>query len=150
MTRKPSTSYWRRCSVVSRTILHASASSGDTAGAGREPSSRPLPVSLDTHDAILKYPVHRLELPVVLIPSWEQPGAGNLSDKLGASWEPVIGSNAGARSLGAPGSLGAPPKNSLGAPGSLGAPPQNSLGAKKNSLAQARDNPGAAYWYIDH
>ena len=29
--------------------------------------------------------------PVVLIPSWEQPGAGNLSDKLGASWEPVIG-----------------------------------------------------------
>ena len=43
----------------------------------------------------------------VLIPNWELLGAGNLSDKLGASWEPVIGSNAGARSLGAPGSLGA-------------------------------------------
>ena len=52
---------------------------------------------------------------MVLIPSWEQLGAGNLGDKLGASWEPVIGSNVGARSLGAPGSLGAPPKNSLGA-----------------------------------
>ena len=44
-------------------------------------------------------------------PSWDQEllGAGNLSDKLGASWGPVIGSNAGARSLGAPGSPGAPP-----------------------------------------
>ena len=56
-----------------------------------------------------------LSLSVVLIPRWEQLGAGNLSDKLGAPWGPVIGSNVGARSLGAPGSLGAPQKTSLGA-----------------------------------
>ena len=37
---------------------------------------------------------------VVLIPSWEQPVVGNLSDKLGAFWELVIGSDASARSLG--------------------------------------------------
>ena len=37
---------------------------------------------------------------VVLIPSWEQPVAGNLSGKLGAFWELVIGSDASARSLG--------------------------------------------------
>ena len=52
--------------------------------------------------------------PVVLIPSWEQPVAGNLSDKLGAFWELVIGSDASARSLGIgwePGSQ----KSSLGA-----------------------------------
>ena len=34
--------------------------------------------------------------PVVLIPSWEQPVVGNLSDKLGAFWELVIGSDASA------------------------------------------------------
>ena len=52
---------------------------------------------------------------MVLIPSWEQPVAGNLSDKLGAFWELVIGSDASARSLGIgwePGSQ----KISLGAP----------------------------------
>jgi hypothetical protein len=38
--------------------------------------------------------------PVVLIPSWEQLVVGNLSDKLGAFWELVIGSDASARSLG--------------------------------------------------
>ena len=51
---------------------------------------------------------------MVLIPSWEQPVAGNLSDKLGAFWELVIGSDASARSLGVgwePGSQ----KSSLGA-----------------------------------
>ena len=37
---------------------------------------------------------------MVLIPSWEQLVAGNLSDKLGAFWELVIGSGASARSLG--------------------------------------------------
>ena len=37
---------------------------------------------------------------MVLIPSWEQPVVGNLSDKLGAFWELVIGSDASARSLG--------------------------------------------------
>ena len=53
-------------------------------------------------------------LAVVLIPSWEQPVVGNLSDKLGAFWELVIGSDASARSLGIgwePGSQ----KSSLGA-----------------------------------
>ena len=53
--------------------------------------------------------------PVVLIPDWEQPVVGNLSDKLGAFWELVIGSDASARSLGIgwePGSQ----KISLGAP----------------------------------
>ena len=51
---------------------------------------------------------------MVLIPSWEQPVVGNLSDKLGAFWELVIGSDASARSLGIgwePGSQ----KSSLGA-----------------------------------
>ena len=37
---------------------------------------------------------------VVLIPSWEQPVVGNLSDELGAFWELVIGSDASAGSLG--------------------------------------------------
>ena len=49
-----------------------------------------------------------------MIPSWEQPVVGNLSDKLGAFWELVIGSDASARSLGIgwePGSQ----KSSLGA-----------------------------------
>ena len=37
---------------------------------------------------------------MVLIPSWEQPEVGDLSDELGAFWELVIGSDASARSLG--------------------------------------------------
>ena len=52
---------------------------------------------------------------MVLIPSWEQPVVGNLSDELGAFWELVIGSDASAGSLGIgwePGSQ----KISLGAP----------------------------------
>ena len=51
---------------------------------------------------------------MVLIPSWEQPVAGNLSDKLGAFWELVIGSDASARSLGIGWEIGSP-KISLGA-----------------------------------
>jgi len=93
------------------------------------PSWEPQPAHLDasrrlrrpsvssracTGSAVGRYIKWWFKLPysksVVLIPSWELLGAGNLSDKLGASWEPVIGSNAGARSLGAPGSLGAPKK----------------------------------------
>ena len=50
---------------------------------------------------------------MVLIPSWEQPVVGNLSDKLGAFWELVIGSDASARSLGIGWELGSQ-KSSLG------------------------------------
>ena len=48
--------------------------------------------------------------PVVLIPSWEQPVVGNLSDKLGAFWELVIGSDASAGSLGIGWELGSQKK----------------------------------------
>ena len=51
---------------------------------------------------------------VVLIPSWEQPVVGNLSDELGAFWELVIGSDASVGSLGIGWELGSQ-KISLGA-----------------------------------
>ena len=50
---------------------------------------------------------------MVLIPSWEQPVVGNLSDELGAFWELVIGSDASAGSLGIGWELGSQ-KISLG------------------------------------